>query len=131
VKDRLLLAKFSCPKAVKSHSTTPLLLDVSVVLVISLVEHIGALAEVTVVSTKLEQAYAETVRGDEEGFVESRFISRIMDVGVMALGQGICDKSKLRIISLLPPVLASYPKVKTLLEPVLTWLLESILASFT
>ena len=102
-----------------------------VVLVISLVAHSGAFAEFTVNSTKLEQAYTDTVTGDEEGLVESKFISRIIEVGVSAFGHGICDKSKSRIISLFPPVLASYPNVKTLLAPVFVKLLESILASDT
>ena len=55
-KERLPVAKFSWPKLVKSHWTAPELLGVIVVLVISVVEHKGAVTDVTVCSEKLEHA---------------------------------------------------------------------------
>ena len=46
---------------------------------------------------------ADTVNGDDDCPADCKFISRIIDVGVIAFGQGMLYKSKSSSISLLPP----------------------------
>ena len=64
----------------------------SVERVISLVEHVAVLFQVTLVSTKEEQAWAEMVVAEVPTTLY-RYILNNIDVGVMAVGHGMLLKS--------------------------------------
>jgi hypothetical protein len=103
---------------------------VSVDLVISLVEQLGVLFQVTVFSLKLEQAWADTVVADVPTTLYRYKLSNI-EVGVIALGHGMALKSNSIKMLLCPDPELEVPRLRVCEVPMLLDTVEEISESGT
>ena len=126
------LAILDCASEVISHTCHPLVGDTSKVeRVISLVEQLGLLFQVTLSSLNVSQACALTVREDVP---VTLCLYRLNNapVGVIALGNGSSDRSNVKIIFDSPDPPDEIPRSKSPSSPKFVFgRLESIVASGT